>query len=122
MALPAEYVIEDAVRSIDEVIVYRANHPIHGKVNIYLPDQALPAGLSGEVKKRLYQSGLQMRDISLLNVGLLTKSLEVSQNPNEPYIVTKYSKHDIEEMINNGVTLNPKRIFMILSQFMTTSQ
>ena len=116
MSLPAEYVIEDAVRSIDEVIVYRANHPIHGTVNVYLPDRALPAGLSGKVKNRLYQSGLQMRDISLLNVGLLTKSLEVSQNPNEPYIVTKYSKHDIDELISNGVTLNPKRIFTILSQ------
>ena len=116
MSLPAEYIMEDAVRSIDEVIVYRADHPIHGKVNIYLPDQALSAGLSGEVKKRLYQSGLQMRDISLLNVGLLTKALEVSQNPNEPYIVTKYSNHDIEELISNGVTLNPKRIFTILSQ------
>ena len=116
MSLPSEYVIEDAVRSIDEVIVYRATHPIHGTVNVYLPDEALPARFSGEVKKRLYQSGLQMRDVSLLNIKLLAKALEVSQNPNEPYIVTEYSKHDLDELISNGVTLGPKRIYAIVSQ------
>ena len=117
MSLPAEYVIEDAVRSIDEVIVHRASHPIHGVVNVYLPDQSLPERFSGEVKKRLYQSGLQMRDVSLLNIKLLTKALEVSQNPNEPYIVTQYCKHDLDELTSNGVTLGAKRIYAISKKF-----
>ncbi|MHC4622555.1 MAG: hypothetical protein ACYS4W_01495 [Planctomycetota bacterium] len=116
MPLPSEYVIEDAVRSIDDVIVYRANHPIHGVVNVYLPDRTLPPGLSRAVKKRLYQNGLKMRNLSLLNVPRVTKALEVSQNPNEPYIVTKHRKYDLDDLISNGVTLKPKRMFSILSQ------
>lgn len=116
MSLPSEYVIEDAVRSIDDVIVYRADHPIHGTVNVYLPDDTLPPALARAVKKRLYQNGLQMRNISLLDVPLATKALEVSQNPNEPYIVTKHTKHDLESLISNGVTIKPKRTFAILSQ------
>ena len=114
MPLPSEYVIEDAVRSIDDVIVYRANHPIHGTVNVYLPDDTLPPQLARAVKTRLYQNGLQMRNISLLNVPLTAKALEVSQNPNEPYIVTKYAEHDLEEFISNGVTTKPRRMFAIL--------
>lgn len=116
MSLPSEYVIEDAVGSIDDVIVYRANHPIHGTVNVYLPDNTLSPTLAGDVGKRLYQNGLQMRNISLLDVPLVVKALEVSQNPNEPYIVTEYSEHDLEEFISNGVITKPKRMFTILSQ------
>ena len=116
MSLPNEYVIEDAIKSIDDVIVYRASHPIHGTVNAYLPDEALPPELATDIKRRLYKSGRQMRNISLLNIPFITKSLEVSQNPNEPYIVTKYAEHDLEELISNGVTLPAKRIFAILSQ------
>ena len=116
MSLPSEYVIEDAVGSIDDVIIYRANHPIHGTVNVYLPDNTLSPTLAGDVGKRLYQNGLQMRNISLLNVPLVVKALEVSQNPNEPYIVTKYAEHDLEEFISNGVTIKPRRMFAILLQ------
>ncbi|MHC4483052.1 MAG: hypothetical protein ACYSW4_05850 [Planctomycetota bacterium] len=121
MSLPSEYVIEDAVRSIDDVIVYRANHPIHGKVNVYQPDDALPPDLARVVKKHLYQKGLQMRNLSLLNVPFTAKALEVSQNPNEPYVVTKYVKYSLEELISNGVTIKPKRMFAILSQVLDTT-
>ncbi|MHC4455545.1 MAG: hypothetical protein ACYS0I_00400 [Planctomycetota bacterium] len=120
MPLPSEYVIEDAVRSIGDVIVYRANHTIHGTVNVYLPDDNLPPELARIARKRLYQNGLQMRNISLLNIPCATKALEVSQNPNEPYIVTKYAEHDLENFISNGVIIKPKRMFKILSQILQT--
>ena len=118
MSLPNEYVIENAIGSIGDIIIYRAEHPIHGTVSVYQLDDNLPAGLVEEAKKRLYQSGLRMRDMSLINLRFVTKALEVSQNPNEPYVVTKYAKYDLEELINNGVTLKPKRVFLILSQML----
>jgi hypothetical protein len=116
MSLPIEFLIENAVGSIGDVIVYRAEHPIHGTVNVYQLDDNLPSGFVEEAKKRLYQSGLRMQEMSLLNLRFVTKTLEISQNPNEPYVVTEYRKYDIEELINNGVTLKPKRVFLILSQ------
>ena len=116
MSLPSEFVIENAIGSIGDIIIYRAEHPIHGMVSVYQLDDNLPAGLVEEAKKRLYQSGLRMRDMSLLNLRFVAKALEVSQNPNEPYVVTKYAKYDFEELINNGITLKPKRVFSILSQ------
>lgn len=116
MSLPIEFLIENAVGSIGDVIVYRAEHPIHGTVSVYQLDDNLPSALVNEAKMRLYQTGLQVRDMSLQNPRFVTKALEVSQNPNEPYVVTEYRKYDIEELINNGVTLKPKRVFLILSQ------
>jgi len=116
MSLPIEFLIENAVGSIGDIIVYRAEHPIHGTVSVYQLDDNLPPDLVNEAKKRLYQTGLQVRDISLQNLRFVTKALEVSQNPNEPYVVTEYRKYDIEELINNGVALKPKRVFLILSQ------
>jgi hypothetical protein len=116
MALPSECLIGEAIRSIDDVIVYRADHTIHGIVNVYLPDDALPPELAKTVKRRLYQNGLHMRSVSLLDLPLVTRALEVSQNPNEPYIVTESLKHDLGEFISNGVTIKPKRMFVILSQ------
>jgi len=116
MSLPIEFLIENAIGSIGDVIVYRAEHPIHGTVSVYRLDDNLPSDLVNEAKKRLYQIGLQVRDMSLQNLQFVTKALEVSQNPNEPYVVTEYRKYDIEELINNGVTLKPKRVFLILSQ------
>ena len=116
MSLPIEFLIENAVGSIGDVIVYRAEHPIHGTVSVYQLDDNLPSALVNEAKMRLYKTGLQVRDMSLQNPRFVTKALEVSQNPNEPYVVTEYRKYDIEELINNGVTLKPKRVFLILSQ------
>ena len=116
MSLPIEFLIENAVGSIGDLIIYRAEHPIHGTVSVYQLDDNLPSGLVDQAKKRLYQTGLQMRDMSLQNLRFVTKALEVSQNPNEPYIVTEYTKYDLEELINNGVTLKPKRVFLIFSQ------
>jgi hypothetical protein len=116
MSLPIEFLIENAVGSIGDLIVYRAEHPIHGTVSVYQLDDNLPSGLVEEAKKRLYQTGLQMRDMSLQNLRYVTKALEVSQNPNEPYVVTEYTKYELEELINNGITLKPKRVFLILSQ------
>lgn len=116
MSLPSEFVIENAIGSTGDIIIYRAEHPIHGTVSVYQLDDNLPAGLVEGAKKRLYQSGLRMRDMSLLNLRFVAKALEVSQNPNEPYVVTKYAKYDLEELINNGITLKPKRVFLILSQ------
>lgn len=116
MSLPIEFLIENAVGSIGDLIIYRAEHPIHGTVSVYQLDDNLPAGLVEEAKKRLYRTGLQMRDLSLQNLRFVTKALEVSQNPNEPYVVTEYAKYDLDELINNGITLKPKRVFLILSQ------
>lgn len=116
MSLPSEYALGDALRSIDDIIVYRAEHPIHGTVNVYLPDGNLPWELSGQVKKRLYQNGRHMRNMSLLDMPFVTKALEVSQNPKEPYIVTKHQEHDLEEFISNGFLIPTKRMFSILLQ------
>ena len=116
MPVPSEYVIEEAVRSIDDIIVYRAEHPIHGTVDIYLPDDTLTQDAVAAARQRLFHNGLQMRNISMLDIPFITKALEVSQNPNEPYIVTKYAKHDLEELISNGVVIRPKRMFVILRQ------
>lgn len=116
MPLPSEYVIEDAVRSIDEVIVFRGQHPIHGQVDIYLPDEALPAAIAAAVRKRLYQNGRRMRNISLMDLRFVAKSLEVSQDPRDPYIVTKRAEHDIAEFIGNGLVVKPARCFAIISQ------
>jgi hypothetical protein len=118
MSLPNEYVIEEAVRHLEGVVVYRANHPIHGTVNIYLPDRTLPAASVRAAARRLYQNGLQMREMSVRNVALVTKALEVSQNPNEPYIVTEVLEDDLEELISNGLMVKPKRMFRILSQIL----
>jgi hypothetical protein len=116
MPVPSEYVIEEAVRSIDDIIVYRAEHPIHGTVDIYLPDDTLTPDAVAATRQRLFHNGLQMRNVSMLDIPFVTKALEVSQNPNEPYIVTKYAKHDLEELISNGVVIRPKRMFVILGQ------
>jgi serine/threonine protein kinase len=116
MSLPIEFLIENAVGSIGDLIIYRAEHPIHGTVSVYQLDDNLPSGLVDQAKKRLYQTGLQMRDMSLQDLRFVTKALEVSQNPNEPYVVTEYTKYDLNELINNGITLKPKRVFLILSQ------
>jgi hypothetical protein len=116
MSLPSDFVIEDAVGSIGDLIIYRADHPIHGKVSVYLPDENLPPKLAGTVRSRLYQSGLRMRQISLLNLRFVAKALEVSQNPNEPYVITQHAKYSLEELIGNGVTIKTKRMFVILAQ------
>ena len=118
MPLPNEYVIEEVIKNIDDVVVYRADHPIHGLVNVYLPDGTLPAELLKKSGQRLYQKGLKMRELSVMNIPFITKALEVSQNPNEPYIVTRYTEHDLEWLISNGITLKPKRMFAILSQIL----
>jgi len=87
-------------------------------VSVYKPDSALPPKLTGAVKARLYQNGLKMREISLANPRFVTKALEVSQNPKEPCIVTEYAKHDLDELISNGIMLKPKRMYAILSQIL----
>lgn len=116
MSLPSEYVIGDALRSIDDMIVYRAEHPIHGMVSVYLPDDNLPWELSEQAKKRLYQNGRHLRNMSLLDMPFVTKALEISQNPKEPYIVTKHEEHNLEEFISNGIVIQTKRMFSILLQ------
>jgi hypothetical protein len=116
MSLPIEFLIENAIGSMGDLIIYRAEHPIHGTVSVYQLDDNLPSSLVEDAKKRLYRKGLQMREMSLLNLRFVTKALEVSQNPNEPYVVTEYTKYNLEELVNNGVTLKPKRVFLILSQ------
>lgn len=116
MSLPSEYILGDVLRSMNDIIVYRAEHPIHGTVDVYLPDSNLPWELSGQVKKHLYQNGRHMRNMSLLNMPYVTKALEVSQNPKEPYIVTKHQEHDLEEFISNGVLIPTKRMFSMLLQ------
>lgn len=116
MSLPSEYTIEEAIKPIGNVVAYRANHPIHGKVNIYLPDYTLSAQLAKAAADKLYRDGLRLRELSVQNVPLIEKTLEVSQNPNEPYIVTASIEHDLEEYISNGLTVKAKNIFRILRQ------
>ncbi|MHC4158557.1 MAG: hypothetical protein ACYSSO_05700 [Planctomycetota bacterium] len=116
MAIPDEYKIEEVVRKKDNMMVCRANHPIHGTVIIYMPDDTLPSETATTIKRHLYQSGIQMRSISQLYLPLVTRTLEVSQNPNEPYIITEYSKYDLEKLINDDIRLKPKRIYQIFSK------
>jgi len=116
MAIPGEYKIEGLVHKADNITVHQAYHPIHGTVAIYTVDDTLPAKRAIPVKNRLYQWGLQMRNISQLNLPFVTKSLEVSQNPNEPYIITEYTKHNLQELVDDGIKLEPKRIYQIFSQ------
>lgn len=120
MPLPNEYVIEKVIKNIDDVVVYRADHTIHGLVNVYMPDETLPESLLKKTRQRLYQKSLKMRELSVTDIPFITKALEVSQNPNEPYIVTQYIEHDLEWLMSNGVTLKPKRMFVILSQILQT--
>jgi len=119
MSLPSEYTLGSAIRSIDDINVYTATHPIHGKVDVYLPDKALPPQVATIARRRLYRIGLQLRNLSMLDVPLLAKALEVSQNPNEPYIVTGHAPQDFEQFISNGVAVRPKRMFAMLSQALT---
>ena len=116
MAVPNEYKFEEIIRKADNLVIHQANHPIHGKVTIYMPDDSAPADIAVTVKRHLYQNGIRTRNISQLQTPFITRILEVSQNPNEPYIVTDYKKYDLEGLINNRTILKPKRIFQILSQ------
>jgi len=116
MAIPDEYKIEEVVRKTENMMACRADHPIHGTVIIYMPDDALPSEAAATVKRHLYQSGIQMRSISQLYLPFVTRTLEVSQNPNEPYIITEYSKYNLEKLINEDVRLKPKRIYQIFSK------
>lgn len=118
MSLPSEYTLEDVVSSIDDINVHVGNHPIHGKVNVYLPDKTLPPQFAAVAKRRLYRMGLQLRNLSMLDVPLLARALEVSQNPNEPYIVTAHTEQDFDRLISNGITIKPKRMFSMLTSIL----
>jgi hypothetical protein len=118
MAVPSEYKFEKIVSKADNLIIHQASHPIHGKVTIYMPDDTVPSEIAVTVKRRLYQNGIRMRNISQLQLPLATRALEVSQNPDEPYIVTEYKKYNLQDLINNRTILKPKRFFQILSQIL----
>ena len=60
MSLPSELVIENAISSIGDLIVYQGEHPIHGKVCVYKPDANLPPDIARAAKRRLYQTGLRI--------------------------------------------------------------
>ena len=116
MAIPDEYKIEGLVHKAGNITAYQAYHPIHGTVVIYTVDDTLPAERGSAAKKRLYQGGVQLRSISQLDLPFVTKVLEVSQNPNEPYIITEYTKYNLQEIIDDGVKLKPERIYHISSK------
>ena len=118
MAVPSEYKFEKTVRKADNLIIHQASHPIHGKVTIYMPDDTVAPEIAVTVKRYLYQNGIRMRNISQLQIPLVARTLEVSQNPDEPYIVSEYKKNNLQDLINNRTTLKPKRIFRILSQIL----
>jgi serine/threonine protein kinase len=116
MAIPDEYTIEEVIHKAGNVKVCQADHPIHERVIIYMPDDAVPSETVGTIKRYLYRSGIQMRSISQLSLPFVTRTIEVSQDPSEPYIVTEYTKYDLEELINSDIKLKPKRIYQIFSQ------
>ena len=116
MAVPDEYKFEEIIRKADNLVIHRASHPIHVEVTVYMPDDTMPSEIAVTVKRHLYQDGIRMRNISQLQLPLITRTLEVSQNPDEPYIITEYKKYNLEELINSRTTLKPKRVFQILSQ------
>jgi serine/threonine protein kinase len=118
MAIPNEYTIEKLLDKTEKITVYQAYHPIHGTVAVYTPNDALPPETANSVRKTLYQCGIQMRNISQLNLPFVTRALEVSQNPNEPYIITEYVKYNLQNAINDRVTLKPKRVYRIFSQIL----
>ena len=119
MAIPNEYTIEKLLDKTEKITVYRAYHPIHGTVAVYTPNDALPPEAANTVRKTLYQRGIQMRSISQLNLPFVTRALEVSQNPNEPYIITEYVKYNLQNAINDCVKLKPKRVYQIFSQILS---
>jgi serine/threonine protein kinase len=119
MAIPHEYTIGKLLDKTGNITVYQACHPIHGTVVVYIPNDALPPETATAVKKTLYHSGIQMRNISQLDLPFVTRALEVSQNPNEPYIITEYVKYNLQNAINDCVKLKPKRAYRILSQILS---
>jgi serine/threonine protein kinase len=118
MAIPEEYVFEEITYKVDNVVIHRARHPIHGKVYIYMPDDTLPPETAITVKRHLYQNGIRMRNISQLQLPFVTRTLEVSQNPNEPYIIIEYTRYNLQGLINDGTRLKPKRVFQVFSQIL----
>jgi serine/threonine protein kinase len=118
MAIPEEYIFEEIIHKADNIVIHRAKHPIHGKVCIYMPDDTLPSETVVTVKRRLFQNGIRMRSISQLQLPFVTRTLEVSQNPNEPYIIIEYTRYNLQGLINDGIRLKPKRIFQVFSQIL----
>lgn len=118
MAIPEEYVFEEITYKFDNLVIHRASHPIHGKVYIYMPDDNLPPETAVKVKRHLFQNGIRMRTISQLQLPFVTRTLEVSQNPNEPYIITEHTKYNLQALINEGTKVKCKRVFVIFSQIL----
>ena len=116
MSIPDEYTLEGLRYSAYDLAVYRAWHPIHREVSIHVPADNLSKDQSDVVKRRLYQDGIQMRSLSQLDLPSVTAALEVSQNPNEPYIVTQHADHYLQELLDDRSRLKPKRVYEILSQ------
>ncbi len=118
MAIPEEYKLLEVVSKSGNISTCKASHPIHGTVAIYRPEEDISNEDSVRAKRFLYRCSTQIRSISLLNLPFVIDALEVSQNPNDPYIVTRFIKHDLEELANDGITLKPKRTFQIISQLL----
>ena len=116
MPISDEYSIEGLDYKLDNLDVYVAYHPIHLEVSIYKPKDDLSEAVASAVKNQLYNNGIQMRALTQLNLPFVTAALDVSQNPNDPYIVTRQASHDLQKIINDNVMLKPKRVYQILSQ------
>lgn len=118
MAIPQEYKLEDTVLNADNIVVRSATHPIHGKVLVYTPADSLPPDVEVSVKRTLYQNGVQMQNASQQQNPFLTRALEVSNNPNEPYIITEYTRYTLADLIDRGTKNKPKKAFQLCSHIL----
>jgi len=108
MAIPNEYTIQKLLDKREEIDVYKAHHPIHGIVTAYTISKTSSSKMADTMGRHLYQSGIQMRSISQLNLPFVARALEVSQNPNEPYIITEHTTYNLQHVINDHLILKPK--------------
>jgi hypothetical protein len=105
MALPANYTVEAAVGNLGKIAIYRASHPIHGTVAVYKPAEQLRHEQLTQVRQLLYQHSLWLRDISERDISGIAKALEVSQNPDDPYIVTAWWENDLATFLDTAPKL-----------------
>ena len=118
MILPDEYKLGDNVKESGNLQIYRATHPIHNQVRVYLPKSDLPNETRDIIYRELYSTGLLLQEVTLMNIPYVAKTLDISRNPEKPYIVTEDLEYDLQDAIDNRIGFKPTRVFSILSQIL----